>query len=159
VFFCRIIGLLLIIVAIRSISISCIRQHTQTLRARGYRMTSQRLSIMQALHDGGHLSPGQIYERIHAHGMTETTVYRTLDFLARNGIVHPTQVGGGHLAYELAGHDHHHLVCRVCGTQLDLASDAFNTAVSQIERQTGYQIEAGHLTFFGLCPECKSNSQ
>jgi Fur family ferric uptake transcriptional regulator len=138
---------------------SCIPRHTQTLRARGYRMTPQRLSIMQALHEGGHLSPGQIYERIRAIGMTETTVYRTLEFLARNGVVHPTQVGGGHLTYELAGHDHHHLVCRVCGAQLDLEPDSFNTAISQIERQTGYQVDAGHLTFFGLCPECKVASQ
>ena len=58
---------------------SCIPQLTQTLRARGYRMTPQRLSILQALHDGGHLSPTQIYERVHQTGMTETTVYRTLD--------------------------------------------------------------------------------
>ena len=34
-------------------------------------------------------------------GMTETTVYRTLEFLAGNGVVTGTQVGGGHLAYEL----------------------------------------------------------
>jgi Fur family ferric uptake transcriptional regulator len=138
---------------------SCIPQHTRTLRERGYRMTPQRLSIMQALHDGGHLSPGQIYERIHPNGMTETTVYRTLEFLARNGVVHPTQVWGGHLTYELAGRDHHHLVCRVCGTQLDLEPDSLNTAISQIESQTGYQVEAGHLTFFGLCPECKPDGK
>jgi Fur family ferric uptake transcriptional regulator len=133
---------------------SCIPQHTRTLRERGYRMTTQRLSIMQALHEGGHLSPGQIYERIRPMGMTETTVYRTLEFLARNGVVHPTQVGGGHLAYELAGHDHHHLVCRACGAQVDLEPDLLNPAISQIESQTGYHIDAGHLTFFGLCPEC-----
>ena len=138
---------------------SCLPRHTQTLRARGYRMTSQRLSIMEALHEGGHLSPGQIYDRIRADGMTETTVYRTLDFLARNGIVHPTQVGGGHLAYELAGHDHHHLVCRICGAQLDLEPDVLDAAISQIEFQTGYQVDAGHLTFFGLCPKCKRNSK
>jgi Fur family ferric uptake transcriptional regulator len=137
---------------------SCIPHHTQTLRARGYRMTTQRLSIMQALHAGGHLSPGQIYERIHTMGMTETTVYRTLEFLARNGVVHPTQVGGGHLTYELAGHDHHHLVCRVCGAQMDLEPDSFNAAISQIELQTGYQVDAGHLTFFGLCPECQEQA-
>jgi Fe2+ or Zn2+ uptake regulation protein len=112
---------------------------------------------MQALHTGGHLSPGQIYERIRAGGMTETTIYRTLEFLARNGVVHPTQVGSGHLTYELAGHDHHHLVCRACGAQLDLEPAALQDAISQLERQTGYQVDAGHLTFFGLCPGCKSN--
>lgn len=138
---------------------SCIPKYTQTLRAHGYRMTPQRLSILQALHEGGHLSPGQIYERIRAVGMTETTVYRTLEFLARNGVVHPTQVGGGHLTYELAGHDHHHLVCRACGAQMDLEPDSLNNAIARIERQTGYQVDAGHLTFFGLCPACKSNLQ
>jgi Fur family ferric uptake transcriptional regulator len=138
---------------------SCLATHSQTLRARGYRMTPQRLTILQALHDGGHLSPAQIYERVHQTGMTEPTVYRTLEFLARNGVVHPTQVGGGHLTYELAGHDHHHLVCRVCGAQLALEPDSLNTAISRIEHQTGYRLEAGHLTFFGLCPECKSNSK
>ena len=133
---------------------SCIPRHTQTLRSRGYRMTPQRLAILQALHSGGHLSPGQVYERIRLTGMTETTVYRTLEFLAGNGVVNPTQIGGGHLTYELAGQDHHHLVCRVCGAQVDLAPDSFQAAISQIEQQTGYQIDAGHLTFFGLCPDC-----
>jgi Fur family ferric uptake transcriptional regulator len=138
--------------------LSCIPKHSQTLRTRGYRMTPQRLSILQALHEGGHLSPGQIYERIRKTGMTETTVYRTLEFLAENGVVNPTQIGSGHLTYELAGHDHHHLVCRVCGAQVDLAPDSLQDAISQIELQTGYQIDAGHLTFFGLCPECTPKS-
>jgi Fur family ferric uptake transcriptional regulator len=121
-------------------------------------MTPQRLSIMQALHEGGHLSPGQIYERIHALGMTETTVYRTLEFLSQNGIVHPTQVSGGHLTYELAGHDHHHLVCRACGAQVDIEPDLIQEAIAQLEHQTGYQINAGHITFIGLCPECKQKA-
>jgi Fur family ferric uptake transcriptional regulator len=63
---------------------SCIPRFTQMLRSRGYRMTPQRLAVLQALHDGGHLSPGQIFERVHQTGMTETTVYRNLEFLAGN---------------------------------------------------------------------------
>ena len=138
---------------------SCIPHYTQTLRARGYRMTPQRLSILQALHAGGHLSPGQIYERIHATGMTETTVYRTLEFLVENGVANRAQAGAGHLTYELAGHDHHHLVCRSCGAQLDLPPDSLQKSIRQLERQTGYRIDAGHLTFLGMCPVCQSNSQ
>jgi Fur family ferric uptake transcriptional regulator len=135
---------------------SCLVIHSQTLRERGYRMTPQRLAILQTLHHAGHLSPAQIYERVLKTGMTEATVYRTLDFLAANGIVNPTQVGGGHLSYELSGHDHHHLVCRVCGVQMDLEPKIFNKAISRIALQTGYQVDAGHLTFFGLCPECQT---
>jgi Fur family ferric uptake transcriptional regulator len=138
---------------------SCLVTHSQTLRARGYRMTHQRLAILQALHEDGHLSPAQIYERVSQTGMTEATVYRTLEFLTRNHIVHPTQIAGGHLTYELAGHDHHHLVCRVCGVQVDLEPDVLNAAISRIELQTGFQVDAGHLTFFGFCPKCKQNNQ
>jgi len=36
--------------------------------------------------------------------------------------------------------------------------DALQPAISQLELQTGYQIDAGHLTFFGLCPECAPRS-
>ena len=138
---------------------SCLANHSQTLRSRGYRMTPQRLAILQALHNGGHLSPAQIFERVNQTGMTEATVYRTLEFLAGNGVVNPTQVGGGHLTYELSGHAHHHLVCRVCGAQLDLDPDSLNNAISRIELQTGYLVGAGHLTFFGLCPECQVHSE
>ena len=138
---------------------TCIPGHTQTLRSRGYRMTPQRLAILQALHDGGHLSPAQIFERVHQTGMTEATVYRTLEFLAENGILLVANRGNGHLAYELSGASHHHLICRACGAQMDIDSVWFAPAIRQIEDKTGYRLNAGHLTFFGLCPECKSNSQ
>jgi len=134
---------------------SCLPLHSQTLRARGYRMTPQRVAILQALHDGGHLSPAQVFSRVRQTGMTEATVYRTLEFLAENGIVYPAQNGGGHLTYELAGSSHHHLVCRACGAQVDLEAGALGTMIHQLEQQTGYRLDAGHLTFTGLCPDCQ----
>jgi Fur family transcriptional regulator, ferric uptake regulator len=139
--------------------LSCVPQLTQKLRARGYRMTPQRLAILQALHDGGHLSPAQIYERVHQTGMTETTVYRNLEFLAMNSIVLVADRGNGHLAYELSGESHHHIICHKCGAQVEVAPALLAPAISQIESGTGYRLNAGHLTFFGLCPECKTNSQ
>lgn len=138
---------------------TCIPRHIQMLRSRGYRMTPQRLAILQALHDGGHLSPAQIFERVHQTGMTEATVYRTLEFLGGNGIVLVANRGNGHLAYELSGQTHHHLVCRTCGAQLEVDPALLAPAIGQIESQTGYHINAGHLTFFGLCPQCAPKSQ
>lgn len=134
---------------------SCITTHSQTLRTRGYRMTPQRLAILEALHTEGHLSPTQIYARVRQTGMTEATVYRTLEFLTENKIVFAAHNSGGHLTYELVGHDHHHLVCRVCGAQVELESAALQELVTQLEQQTGYRLNAGHFTLFGLCPVCK----
>ena len=134
---------------------SCIEQHTLTLRQRGYRMTPQRLAILEALHDGGHLSPSRVYARVRGTGMTEATVYRTLDFLADNGVVLAADRGNGHRAYELAADSHHHVTCRKCGAQAEMEARAVSRLVEQFERQTGYQLHAGHLTFFGLCPACQ----
>jgi len=138
---------------------SCTPRLTQMLRERGFRMTPQRLAILQALHDGGHLSPAQIFERVHQTGMTEATVYRTLEFLARNGILLVANRGNGHLAYELSGEAHHHIICRTCGAQMEVDPALLAPAISQIESKTGYRLNAGHLTFFGLCPKCQPNSQ
>ena len=134
---------------------SCLSLHSQTLRERGFRMTPQRMAILEALHAKGHLSPGTIYERVRGTGMTEPTVYRTLEFLAKNGIVYPVQ-DGGHLAYELARGSHHHLVCRSCGAQLQLEAEALLEMVHRLEQQTGYRLDADHLSFTGLCPDCQA---
>jgi Fur family ferric uptake transcriptional regulator len=142
----------------KEIAMSCLATHSQTLRQRGYRMTSQRLAILQALHDGGHLSPAQIYERVRQTGMTETTVYRTLEFLAGNGILLVADRGNGHLAYELSTEAHHHIICRTCGAQMEVDPALLAPTISQVESKTGYRLNAGHLTFFGLCPICKLNS-
>lgn len=135
---------------------TCTPHLTKMLRQRGFRMTPQRLAILQALHDGGHLSPMQIYERVRGTGMTEATVYRTLEFLAGNEIVFSANSGDGRLTYELAGNSHHHVICRVCGAQLDLGPDLLRDLVGRLEQQTGYRLDAGHLTFFGLCPGCQN---
>ncbi|MDP3184946.1 MAG: Fur family transcriptional regulator [Anaerolineales bacterium] len=138
---------------------SCTSRLSQTLRSRGFRMTPQRLAILQALHDGGHLSPAQVYERVRQTGLTEATIYRTLEFLAENGVVLVANRGNGHLAYELKGESHHHLICRNCRAQVDIEPALLENAISQMESKTGYRLDAGHLTFFGLCPACQPNSQ
>jgi len=132
--------------------------HTQTLRKRGYRMTPQRLSILQVLHEGGHLSPGQLFERVRHTGMTETTVYRALEFLATNGIIFTAQKRGGHLTYELIGHDHHHMVCRNCGRQIEIEQEIFQEAIHLMEMKTGFSLAKEHLTFFGRCPSCQEKT-
>ncbi|MCS7011427.1 MAG: transcriptional repressor [Anaerolineales bacterium] len=138
---------------------SCLARHSQTLRARGYRMTPQRLAILEALHHDGHLSPAQVYQRVRQTGVTEATVYRTLEFLRANGIVFATYGCDGHLTYELGGYDHHHLVCRICGTQVQVKQEMLQDALNRIEQQTGYRMTDGHLTLVGLCPSCQGNSQ
>jgi Fe2+ or Zn2+ uptake regulation protein len=137
---------------------SCAEEYTPKLRARGYRMTSQRLAILHVLHhSGGHLSPAEVYEQAHLQvpGLTETTVYRTLDFLAENGLARPAHMGSGHLVYEIARHEHHHLKCRTCGAEMEVEHALLKSMYQKLEAESGYKLTDSHLTFFGLCPNCQ----
>jgi len=136
----------------------CADSYTPQLRARGYRMTPQRLAILHVLHHSGeHLSPTEVYERARAElpSLTESTVYRTLEFLTENGLARAAHMGSGHLIYEIAQHEHHHLKCRNCGSEMEVEHALLEKLYRQLESQSGYHLTDSHITFFGLCPNCQ----
>jgi len=139
---------------------SCIERLSKRLRLQGFRVTPQRLVILQALHDGGHLSPQQVYERVSQQmpGITEATIYRTLDFMAKKDILLSTNTNTGHLVYELAGSGHHHLVCRACGGSASVEDTLIQGLFNELEAVTGFRPVTGHLTLFGLCSTCKNGT-
>jgi Fe2+ or Zn2+ uptake regulation protein len=137
---------------------SCAYEYAPALRARGYRMTPQRLAILHVLHHAGtHLSPGEVYRRAKNElpGLTEPTVYRTLEFLAENGMARATHAGNGHLSYEIAGEDHHHVVCRLCSKAMEVEHNQLETLYTTLESTTGYLRIDRHMTFVGICPDCQ----
>jgi Fe2+ or Zn2+ uptake regulation protein len=133
-------------------------EYASQLRARGFRLTLQRLAILQVLRQSEtHLSPREVYKRAKQTlpTLTEPTVYRTLEFLAANGLARPSQTGNGHLMYEIAGNDHHHIVCRSCGDELEIDHTLLETLYYKLESMSGYIRIDSHMTFFGLCPACQ----
>ena len=140
---------------------SCESEYAPQLRSRGFRVTVQRMAVLHVLrHSQSRLSPAQIYERARQSlpGLTETTVYRTLDFLARNGFAWPIRMGTGHLVYELAGSRHHHLICRQCGSEIEIKHALLRNLYARLEAASGYRVSEDHLTLFGLCPRCKKTN-
>ena len=139
---------------------SCASEYAPQLRARGFRMTSQRMAILHVLrHSGKHLSPGEVYRqaRQELRRLTEPTVYRTLEFLAENGLVHPSNSGNGHLTYQIAGEDHHHVLCRVCGSEVEIEHALLENLYHKLESTSGYLRIDRHVTFFGVCPTCQNS--
>lgn len=137
---------------------SCISEYAPQLRARGFRMTPQRMSILHVLRRAGtHLSPTEVYKQARRDlpSLTEPTVYRTLEFLAENGLARPAQAGKGHLTYEIAGDDHHHVVCRSCGREMEVEHTVLGNLFRKLESTTGYMRIDSHVTFFGVCPKCQ----
>jgi Fe2+ or Zn2+ uptake regulation protein len=140
---------------------TCSIQYVPQLHARGFRVTPQRLTILHVLrHSKKHLTPGEIFElaRSDLPSLTEPTVYRTLDFLARNDLVRPMLTVNGHLMYEIAGSNHHHLVCRECGGEVEVENSLFESENAKLESVSGYRLSNNHVTLFGLCPKCQKNN-
>jgi Fe2+ or Zn2+ uptake regulation protein len=139
---------------------TCGTQYIPQLRARGFRMTPQRMAILHILHHAnGHISPTEVYERASQDipGLTEATVYRTLEFLAQNGLVCSAHIGNGHLVYEIAEQEHDHLICRKCGAEMQIDHAPLVKIYAELESSSGYRFTDSHMTFFGLCPECQKN--
>ena len=139
---------------------SCSSDYAPQLRARGYRMTPQRMAILHVLcHEETHLSPAEVYKkaRVELSGLTEPTVYRTLEFLSDIALVRPSYNSSGHLTYEIAGSDHHHIICRNCGGEIEVEHILLESLYRLLETTSGYRSIDSHVTFFGVCPKCQKN--
>ncbi len=137
---------------------SCANLYASQLHQRGFRLTGQRLAILNVLlHSGSHLSPGEVLKQARRSlpGLTEPTVYRTLEFLVKNGLAQAELRQGGHLVYQIASYRHQHVVCRACGDELEVESKILEKAYRELEAATGYALMDAHTTFFGLCPQCR----
>lgn len=84
-----------------------------------------------------------------------TTVYRTLQGLADSGDVDVMRPPGGEHMYRRCseGH-HHHLVCRSCGSTVEVEGPAVESWAQRVADQHGYADVSHTLEIFGTCPAC-----
>ncbi|CAN5373159.1 transcriptional repressor [soil metagenome] len=127
------------------------------MRDHGFRVTPQRQLILDAIYEsGGHTTPEEIYERVHAKApaVNLATIYRTVDFLRELRLITEMHYGGK-TYYEIAGEaPHHHLVCRCCGhiEQIDHATVV--GLFTRIEHEQQFKVETDHLALVGVCSNC-----
>ena len=128
------------------------------LSQKGYRMTPQRLMILEAIEEAsGHVSAEEIYQDIKKRypGLNISTVYRTLELLKETGLVTETDMGDGRVRFHSMGHEHHHhLVCSKCGKVIDLDEETLAPLTSVLSEKYGFRADLKHLAIFGRCKEC-----
>jgi Fur family ferric uptake transcriptional regulator len=121
-----------------------------------YRLTKQRSAVLRALADGTHLSAEAILERVRADlpGVSLGTIYRTLDILRELGLVQIFTFGGIAARYEVALEKHHHLLCSVCRSLVNVRTDALAEIAQSIAANEGYRDIDFSLTIVGRCATC-----
>ncbi len=137
---------------------SCENDLTHELRTLGFRVTPQRRVILHILrHANDHLTPSEVFALAQEilPGLTEPTVYRTLEFLAQTGLAQAAFGSSGKRAYEISDHYHHHLICRQCGMEVEIPHTQLEKLYAALEVSTNYKLAHNHITFVGLCPACQ----
>jgi Fe2+ or Zn2+ uptake regulation protein len=129
------------------------------LRRAGCRPTAQRLLVLQALGDGGHVSADEVLAQARARypSLNPSTVYRTLDALVSAGIARRTDLGTDRLFYEVArAHRHHHAVCQSCGAVAHLHDATLTPLAGALRAETGFALTPDReIAIPGLCPACQ----
>lgn len=131
----------------------------QALQEKGYRLTPQRLMVVDALHSvDQHISAEEIYSQVRARYpyANISTIYRTLELLKELGLVTEIALGDGRVRYHPAekGH-HHHLVCQKCGRIIDLPELVLLPLEGALSRDYQFKADLKHLGIFGLCAKCQ----
>ena len=130
------------------------------LEASGRRVTTQRIAVCGALlAHGGHPTPAEIYQRVHAAhpAISQATVYNTLSALEELGLVHLLYiVGDDHAHYDLGADPHVNAVCTRCGRITDIHTDTLEALLSLVATRSGYQLSpCDGVIVYGWCPDCE----
>lgn len=133
---------------------------SQFLRRAGLRVTVPRLAVLAAMADGpAHVDADTIAAAIRARigDVPRQTVYNVLRAFVEAGLVRRIEPAGSPGLYELrVGDNHHHVVCRRCGVTADIDCVAGRAPCLEPEQTGGFLIDEAEVTFWGLCPECRS---
>lgn len=132
------------------------------LREAGLRVTAQRIAVLTAVETlAGHSDVESI--RTAARNVTGQlsvqAAYNVLRVLTDAGLLRCTQFAGHSARYEIERHDnHHHFVCRRCGTILDTGCHIGAAPCLTSDLPDAYVVDEAAVTFWGLCPQCAASA-
>lgn len=135
----------------------------QTLQDLGHRVTPQRMLIVSVLQESDeHMTAENIYARVREKYpyVNLSTVYRTLEWLKKLGMVTETDMGEESVCYHWAEKGrHHHLVCQKCGAVVDMDDSLPQSLEAAVLQRYGFKVDLSHLAFFGDCQSCQGTAQ
>lgn len=130
----------------------------ELLRAHGLRVTKPRLAVLDVLRQGGHLEVEEITRqvRLRLDSVSTQAVYDVLGALARSGLARRLEPAGSPARYEArTGDNHHHIVCRGCGSITDVDCATGSAPCLDPAQTHGFAVDEAEVTYWGLCPACQ----
>ena len=138
---------------------------TDQLRRADLRVTRPRVAVLQAVSAHPHADTDTIFGAVRAGlpDVSRQAVYDVLAALTAAGLVRRIQPSGSVARYESrVGDNHHHVVCRSCGTIGDVDCAAGSAPcldpVGDPADLTGFVVDEAEVIYWGHCPGCATQS-
>jgi Fur family transcriptional regulator, peroxide stress response regulator len=87
-------------------------------------------------------------------GISFATVYNSLNYLKREGLIGEIKFGTNANLYDRKLTRHDHALCNRCGKLVDLELSIPNKLLEEAARRSNFEPDTIELTLRGLCPEC-----
>ncbi|HEC25463.1 MAG TPA: transcriptional repressor [bacterium] len=125
------------------------------LRSKGFKVTPQRIALIDTTSKAGHASVEQIYKSMKDGfpAISLTTIYKIIGIFLHNEIIKEIHIAGKKKIYEIKKSPHAHHVCAVCGRISDIYIDT-KDLVGQIKSK-GYETTSPAIYCYGICPDCR----
>ncbi len=133
----------------------------RSIKSSSYRMTEQRRKILRVLEavPGSHPSASHIFERVSTddRNVSISTVYNTLNFLTRLGIIKVIEFESSENRYELNLEPHINLICHNCGIIEDYPQEIPPPRTSG-NNGSGFKVSDFRFEYYGTCTSCEAGT-
>ena len=127
------------------------------LRGASLRVTAPRLAVLAAVDAHPHADTDSVIGAVRTElpAVSHQAVYDVLRALTAAGLVRRIQPSGSVARYEArVGDNHHHVVCRSCGTIADVDCAVGEAPCLIASEDRGFVIDEAEVTYWGLCRDC-----
>jgi Fur family peroxide stress response transcriptional regulator len=127
------------------------------LKEKGYRLTLQRLAIIDLLSkETTHPGAVDILKKVRdkAPQISMSTVYYTLDILKKEGLIRELEFYDRENRYDVNVSNHLNLICMKCGMIEDFNQDLPVSAL-KVEKETGFIPFQMRFEYYGHCKKCR----
>jgi len=129
----------------------------QLLRGAALRVTRPRVAVLTAVYEHPHADTDSIIGVVRANlgDVSHQAVYDVLRALTDAGLLRRIQPSGSVARYESrVGDNHHHVVCRACGSISDVDCAVGTTPCLTASDDHGFSIDEAEVIYWGMCSTC-----
>lgn len=129
--------------------------------SRGQRFTDTRRRVLELVWQGhSAVKAYDIIDKFARDGSATKppTVYRALDFLLEQGLVHRIESLNAYVgcAHPEEGHTSQFLICDNCETVVELETPRLKKALKEAADKAGFSINQQTVELHGICPHCRA---